>query len=197
MKTKTINIYEFSELSEEAKQKAVENNRDIVIAHDWSSFVIEEIKKQNSDYFTIENIYFSGFWSQGDGAMFEYSCITEKLYFEAVESLSLPNWKKAILKNGYHSAKGKHRGHYYHEKCCLHDIHIETDNGMQYYKNIERLFYENEDLICDYVIEKYEELCREIYEKLENEYNCQTSDEVIIETIEANNYEFDVDGNII
>jgi len=35
-----------------------------------------------------------------------------------------------------------------------------------------------------------------IYRALENEHDYQNSDDVIIETIEANEYEFDREGNI-
>jgi hypothetical protein len=41
MKTKTINIYSFNELSEKAKQKAIENLIDINVNYDWWEFTCE------------------------------------------------------------------------------------------------------------------------------------------------------------
>jgi hypothetical protein len=38
--------------------------------------------------------------------------------------------------------------------------------------------------------------CREIYRALETEYDYLTSEEAIIETIEANEYEFTEDGEL-
>lgn len=44
MKTKTINLYEFHELTEEAQQKALENLWDINVSHEWWDFTYEDAK---------------------------------------------------------------------------------------------------------------------------------------------------------
>jgi len=44
MKTIKINLFEFSELSEQAKQKAIEKNYAINVEHDWWEFTYEDAK---------------------------------------------------------------------------------------------------------------------------------------------------------
>lgn len=199
MKTIEIKLYSFNELSEEAKERAIEKERhnQCYLDCEWWEFVYEHhtqaIKKAGFD---ITRIYFSGFWSQGDGAMFEYDGLDKKLLYKAVDSLDLPKWKKAILKNGYISGKGVQSGRYCHENSCSHSIYIETDNGMQHYDNIEKLFYEYTTDIEEYIEGFYIDLCSDLYKELESEYEYLTSDESISEYLIANEFEFTVDGNI-
>ena len=196
MRTIETKVYTFDELSEQAKQKAIENHYDINMHECWHESITEE-PTEVLKYFKNPIIYFSGFWRQGDGAMFVYDGITEALKNEAINSLKLPEWKKAILKAGYMYAKGKHEGHYFQEKSCGHYLDFEPDNGQQYYKNIERLYEECFLAIENFIIEKYEHLCKDLYRSLESLYNELTSGEAIIEAIEANGYEFTEDGQQI
>lgn len=197
MRTITKTLFTFEELSEEAKEKAIEKQRncEYYLDYEWWDFVYEDFHQKIKDKgFDITKIYFSGFWSQGDGAMFEYDGLDSKLLDEAADTLDLPNWKKSILKNGYISGKGRQSGHYYHENSCSHNIYVETDNGMQQYYNIERLFDTFHIDIENYIEELYVNLCGELYSALEKEYEYLMSDECISEHLEANMYEFEKDG---
>jgi len=105
--------------------------------------------------------------------------------------------KQWIINNVYVSSKGHHRGHYYHEKCCSHSIYWEVVNGdlhwsTNFYKWLESFAYDFEGFIVD----KYEDLCRDLYRSLEKEYDYLTSEGAILESLEANEYEFDINGNI-
>ena len=73
MKTKTINLYEFSELSEQAKKKVLNDLRFINVEYlQWyDSDTDFWIEKLNEAGFTDAKIFFSGFSSQGDGACFD------------------------------------------------------------------------------------------------------------------------------
>jgi len=42
MKTRTINIYSFNELSQEAQEKAIEYFSDINVSHEWWEFIYED-----------------------------------------------------------------------------------------------------------------------------------------------------------
>jgi len=67
-----VKVYKFNELSDEAKQKAIENLHDLNTSYDWDQFITDDFKeKMNAIGFVVSNTYFSGFWSQGDGACFE------------------------------------------------------------------------------------------------------------------------------
>lgn len=196
MRTINVNLFSFDELSESAKEKAIESFRDINVDHDWYEFTYEYFKE--NCIFGVDKIYFSGFWSQGDGAMFEYSYIPDSLKKDFIDSLNLsPMRKNWLLNNIYVSGSGKHRGHYYHEKTCSHNIYWEINNGdlnwdTNFYKWMESFAEDFEQ----YVVDKYEDLCCDLYRQLNKEYNYLTSDEVVAETILCNGYEFTENGKI-
>lgn len=65
----TITVYKFDELEGRAKERAATKLRDWATDHDWYEFVYECAKEDGAKRgFEIEDIRFSGFWSQGDGA---------------------------------------------------------------------------------------------------------------------------------
>lgn len=79
-------VYEFSELSESAKERARDKYREHGISYDWWDSIYEDavniatylgitidthtVKLHGGGTRQDPCIYFSGFWSQGDGAMF-------------------------------------------------------------------------------------------------------------------------------
>lgn len=197
MKTVEINIYEFDELAEDIKQVVLDRHREINVDDTWYDPIYEGLKEEAQEAgFEVKDIMYSGFWFQGDGAMFTYTGLDKKILEQAVDTLKIPDWKKRILKNGYISGTGTHQGHYYHEYSCNHAIHIETDNGMQYYKNIENLFEVHHTDIENYVIEIYKGLCKDLYKSLSKYYDELTDDEYVRDTILMNEYTFTEDGSI-
>lgn len=65
----TITVYKFDELEGRAKEKAAETLRDWATDHEWWDAVYAIAKEDGAKRgFEIEDIRFSGFWSQGDGA---------------------------------------------------------------------------------------------------------------------------------
>lgn len=79
---------------------------------------------------------------------------------------------------------------------------IKINPIIEFTRNDSHYFHENtvscdigdvEDLIEEWRYQK----CKEIYRKLENEYDYLISDETIEETIKLNNYEFDEEGNLV
>jgi hypothetical protein len=200
MRTIEITAYKFDELQNDAKEKAMDWYRDGNLDYDWWDCVYDSFKEKSKEVgFDVTKMYFSGFWSQGDGAMFEYDYIDDKLRMLFIDSLKLtPMRKQWLINNTTISGKGKHRGHYNHEKCCAHSIYWEVDNGdlhwsTNFYKWIESF----SDELEEYVIDLYEELCGDLYSSLEKEYEYLQSDEVVKESIIANDYEFDEYGNIL
>ena len=197
MKTISIQLFSFNELSVEAQKKAIEKHYDINVHHGWWEFLYDDFKEQaTNEGFDIDRIYFSGFWSQGDGAMFEYSGLDDKLLHDFVDTLDLsPMRKQWILNNIYVSGSGKQRGHYYHNKSCDHSIYWEINNGDLHWTTN---FYQWLESFCDdfeeFVINRYDDLCHSLYTSLENEYNYLTSEEAIKETIILNEYEFTSEG---
>lgn len=194
MNTITTTVYSFSELSQEAQEKAIEKLYDINVDTDsWYEFVYEDAKECGKLLgINIDNIYFSGFSSQGDGACFEgtYSHLkgsVKKIKHFAPKDTELHRIASALSaiqqKNGYKlESSVKHSGHYYHSNCTEIDVTKGND-----YPN-ENTQDETARLLKDFM--------NWIYSSLENSYNELTSKKYIIETIEANEYTFEQDGTM-
>jgi len=194
-------VYTFEELSEEAKEKAIENNRYMNVDYwEWYHNVYDAFKEKYSSLFEITEIYFSGFHSQGDGAMFEYGGITDKLIDEFIAQLELSPLRKKIVKDiFYFSGSGRQHGYYHNEHCCWHIINIECTYAYRegYYPNIDEFMYELQVDFDDYVRKKYIELAQQLYQWLEDEYEWHTSDEAIRECLIEGEHEFTENGELI
>lgn len=194
-------VYTFDELSEEAKEMAIEANRYIHVEHnEWYEDIYDTFKEKYSDLFEITNIYFSGFWSQGDGAMFEYGGITDKLIDEFIAQLKFSPLRKKIIKDiFYFSGNGKHKYSYYHERSCSHNINVEHNYivSMGHYPNIDDLMDDLQIMFEAFIEERYIDLAQELYSMLESEYEWLTSDEDITETLIACEYEFTENGELL
>ncbi len=187
--TKTYKVYEFDELSQEAKDKAIEHFRELQQDDTyWHEFVFDDAKEVGKCIgIDIKNIYFNGFYSQGDGACFEGNYQYEKnsvkkLKDYAPEDKELHRIAECLYKlqreNFYKlTANVKHSGHYYHSRCT--DIIIETSEGNGVNEKIEN---ELAELLRDFM--------NWIYKMLRLEYESVNSDESIAETIKINDYQF-------
>ena len=188
-------VYTFEELSAPAKQNAIENHRDINTHDGWWEPIFEGITEEAEQAgFHVGNIYFSGFWSQGDGAMFEYTTLGDTLFSNFVDQLDLSPMRKSWLKTQtFAQSEGTHSGHYYHENCCSHVIDFEPK--FSWSENFWRWISSFADQYEEFVISEYKTLCRELYSRL-SKYNDElTSDEQVAETIIMNEFEFTKDGN--
>ena len=162
-------VYQFSELSEDAKECAAMIGLD------------------------IDKIYFSGFSSQGDGACFIGSYGYKKQALQSItrhapedeELIRIAEQLQKLQKQAFYGLKANthHHGRYYHEN----SISIECEHINRYIT-----YNEEEDLK-----ELLRAFCRWVYKQLENDYDYQMSDSVIDENIISNAYEFDINGNIV
>ena len=211
MRTQTTTICKFDELSDEAKQTAINSNRSWSIQDsDWwdSSFEsfadaadlfgldIRQTRKSLMDgtFRHDPTIYFSGFSSQGDGACFEGDYSYKKGALESTkqafpgdsELLRIVQGLQALQQRNFYqlTASAKHRGRYNHSGCM--DITVDRADGKAFSDDDE---------------ERLEQLLRDfadwIYSQLEKEYDYLTSDEAIAESLRANEIEFTEDGQTI
>ena len=205
MRTVELKLYKFDELSKEVQDKVLSKNRDINVHHDWHEFIIEDWINETipSKGFDATRIYYSGFWGQGDGAMFEYDGIKDDLLHKFLDTMLIgteplsPMRKQWILNNIYVSAKGRHSGYYNHEKCCSHSIYWEISNtDINHLPNFSQWLESFADDFEAFVIEEYEYICRELYRALEKEYDYFILDEQVVETLRVNDYDFTEEGDI-
>jgi hypothetical protein len=198
---------------QEAYEKALAWVQEGATDHEWWDTLTDEWKT-TLDAIGFENadIRFSGFWSQGDGASFTSGIDATKLVnFLSQEK---PPWSDGCLDFDYvvkqiggkltdptldvlHRADisgnaHRDRGNYYHDQSCTlyfewyepDDIHelglaLLTDTFDRFTEAVERLRID---------------LCRAIYNGLEQEYEYLTSEEACLESAEANDWRFDADG---
>lgn len=181
--TKVFEIYKFSELSKGAKEKAIKRFSDInVDFEEWSDYTIENYtNKLNELGYDDVKCYFSGFWSQGDGAC-----------FTAV--VNLYKWGKKhkistkLIEKGDMTAKITHNFRYYYAKSTNVEVYVNGESNDK----IEAL----RDKIESIIEKEREEIGNELYKELRDQYNYLTSEEAIVETIKANDYEFLASGEL-
>lgn len=196
--TKTFEIYTFEELPTEVQNKLIEKNRDINTYDDnWHDFLIDEFKEDDS-IFNKTKVYYTGFWSQGDGAVFLYDGIKQSFFYEFIEkecNFLTKKRKQLIIKNVIAHAKNTHNFRYYHEKSSTHYIDLETNETLNQYNhtNIISLLEHIESLFETYLIETFESICLEFYRSLESNFNYWQEDEQVKQSLiyQQNNYLID------
>lgn len=195
----------FDQLSDEAKEKARENERRHMLDYDWWDCVYEdavcigslmgieiETRTRPGRRRVEHSIYFSGFGSQGDGASFEgrytpkpdaikaiqNETSDEELLRIAVELTAL----QVVAKLSGHDLRGariKTQGRYDHSGGMCVEVHYDLDE------------YVYEEPLLDLM----RAFADWIYRSLERESEYLTSDECIDERLRDET--FDEDGDII
>lgn len=191
--TTTRTLYTFDELSDDAKEHALDKLRDLNVSHEWWEFTYDDaVRCAALIGIEIDRIYFTGFSSQGDGACFEGSYSYAKGGLAAIKEHApqdaelhrIAQALQDIQRAAFYrlTASVKQRGHYYHSLCT--EIDVVNGSGettcAQY------------DAIKD-TLRAYMEW---VYARLESEYEYLTSDEQVKECIEANEYEFTENGEL-
>lgn len=192
----TTLIYKFDELGDDAKEVAREWYRQGALDYEWWDFIYEDAKTiAELMGIHIDRIYFSGFWSQGDGACFEGNYYYNPGSVKAVKEYAPQDQELHRIATELYEiqrehcykiyAGVRHSGHYHHEHCTV--IEIDCDHCSSW---IDDTAYECvADLLRDYM--------RWIYKMLETEYDWLMSDEQVDESIRYNGYEFTEDGEIV
>lgn len=184
MKTKTINLYEFSELSEQVKKSVLDKLRYINTEYlEWYDsdfdFWIDKLKEAG---FTDAKIFFSGFSSQGDGACFDANIDLSK-FTDNARLLRLAE------QTPFYISKTRFGNHYSHEKTRYVDF---DSIALERQTNIHNALSE----LCQKIEALRLSISKEIYRDLENTFDGLTSDAAIIETIESNGYTFTENGKL-
>ncbi len=150
---------------------------------------------------TETNIMFSGFWSQGDGACFEGSYEYKADAIDAVKEYAprdttllsiVSDLQAEQLALGNRVAFNiTHTGHYCHERSMTMEL-------VEEYYDAEGEALPDDKVISWQQAKPVEEclirFANWIYRRLEEEYEYLNSDETVADNIEANEYEFEIDG---
>lgn len=197
--TKTFEIYTFEELPTEVQNKLIEKNRDINTFEDfWYHYLIDNLQDDKSIFYKTK-VYFSGFWSQGDGAVFLYDRINQNFFYEFIKkecNFLTEKRKQIIINNVTAHAKNTHNSRYYHEKSTSHYLEIEINKTLNHYKhsNLINLLEEIENLFEAYLIDTFENICLNFYRSLENEFYFLQENEQVKQTLISLEKEYLIDG---
>lgn len=203
MRTIEVKLFQFDELSDEAKEKARDWYREgdefrpLFEPFETAAKLLgitlgtTQIPLMNGKTRQETDIRYSGFSSQGDGASFVGSYEYAKGCSKAVrQEFGTDNTLLAIA-DGLTALQRKHgyklvatitagSSHYVHK----YTMDVSFDN----------LDHEQEDIYAE-MLSLMRDFAQWIYDGLRDEYDYQTSDEAVDENITANEYEFHEDGS--
>jgi hypothetical protein len=219
-KTIEITLYQFDELPAKAKEKAANYYLEHWMLDDWYECTIEHMKEEGDHKhgFRVDDIRFSGFWSQGDGASWcgavDLGDWVRKTFNSTDLEHPLTQIFLALLEEGWIESKvlvSFSSSLYCHEK-TMHvnsiDHYHRIDDGSvmemgmlkgaQVADLITMLNCEGGYLrtLDERLKDDCEAFARTIYRELEADYNAQTTEEAIGEVYACNDVWFDESGRI-
>lgn len=222
-KTIEITLYQFDELNDKAKEKAVNHYREHWMSHDWWDSTYEYMKEEGEHKhgFRVDDIRFSGFWSQGDGASWcgavDLADWVRKTFNSTDLEHPLTQIFLALLDEGWIESKvlvSFSSSNYCHENTMdvnNIDHYFAVDDGAvmetgmfkgaQVHELLKLLgALEVKGGVLDTLSERLTEECkafaRTIYRELESDYNGQTTEAAIGETYAINDVWFTEEGRV-
>lgn len=194
-------VYTFDELNDKGKEKAREWFRE---ADDFSFYaenVIEDAKTIGALMgIEIKNVFYSGFYSQGDGACFEGSYSYKAGSVKAVKEYApqdetlhnIASELAAIQKRNFYklSATVKHSGHYQHSQCTAIDV---RKNG-EYFFDTDDSYVRDSDHDGAALVIVLRKFMDWIYKQLSAENDYHSEDAQVDDNIRANEYTFTESG---
>ena len=188
MKTKTINLYKFEELTAEQQAKVLDKYRD------WNDDIFESYASDECNTLEITEsgfnnpaIHYSLGYCQGDGACFDCNDFDFDLLLKDWQHKH-KNWIIDIIKQHYQGyiKKNNYGYHYSHSKTRYFDLEA---NFNYLYLHIERAINSAIAHIENLRYKLAENLTNRLYEQLE----WLQSDEQIAESLIANEYYFNAE----
>lgn len=204
-------------------QAFIDQHREFNVGHDWWDSTYDDFHRI-CEILGIDldkhEPSFSGFWSQGDGASWtgSYSAFPVRIagaparsydtapqeireYAPKDEELHRIADELCLLSRTFFPSDaviGRHASHYLHSST----MHVDTLAWYDAYTDESYDAYTDDsgvaEEVADHITEQLKDLCRALadwlYNALEAEYEYLTSDEAVIESLEANEIEEDEDA---
>lgn len=182
MKTKTINLYKFEELTDDQKQIVLDKNRDFNMDIDLLEYDEIHTIKLKELGFNNPEIACSLSYSQGDGASFTCTELDYNLLLKDYTGKH-KKWFIQILQYYVEVQIERTCHHYYHELTCRTEYYDRLPLGCP------RIQTELETIV-NYIENLREQACLELKRDLQADIDYLQSDEAIAETLIANEYYF-------
>lgn len=206
MRTVETIIYNVEDLKKEElkelRDRVLEKHRDINVDYDgWYECIEEDFKEKLTSlgYDDIEATW-SGFWSQGDGASFTGEIwisedVLKRLYpdheelKQSIKNMIIDNVKINVVRNSYYR--------YVHSNTIFAELDTyDLDYILEDHPRLEDKVNKVLEIIENNINKEIEQLSDDYYDDLRAYYYEMTSDDQVLETLEANDYEFLEDGSI-
>lgn len=182
------------------QQEILDKHRDWDAGHGWWEHVYEMFKEDMAaKSIRVDEMYFSGFWNQGDGACFEGRIDDLKEFIDQHSLRKDFDWLVQLLETDYvryARISCTSSGRYCHEHTMVFDdsfelghIH-EPEDGLTYL-SAQQEIEEAEKLWPDFVStvkEIFQDHARQLYKNLEEGYEYLTSDEHVLESLIATDH---------
>ncbi len=180
-------------LDKRRKEKLIDKHRDANVDHVWWDFTHEDFKERMKEIGVhVEKIYFSGFYSQGDGACFDGRVADWPKFLEAVGK---PELLEHVVEHGLRlswSSAGRyshsHSVSFHDSELWIDNPHDEDDDPLRH-AAWEALNPGMGGPVLAH-LDDFKEFLRgkmdDLYNELESEYDDLTSDETIIDYLVEN-----------
>ena len=193
-------VYKYEELSDSAKERAREWYLEGGLCYDWWDFGYEDFCRV-AEILGIEistrrdgktpEIYFTGFYHQGSGSSFVGTYGYAKGAVAKIKKYAPQDEALHRIAQGLQDVQ---RRHFYRLTADItslrdHCIRVEVDDSENCYRDIGDAEDDVRGLMNDFN--------EWMFKRLQDEYEYLTSDEAVAESIVANEYEFDEDGNLV
>lgn len=195
---KTITVFKLSELKGKARERALEKLGRWATKGDWWEYTYRDATEIGKLLgIEIDDISFSGFWSQGDGASFvgTYAYVADAVASVAAHTSNTDAELVSIAQmlSDIQAAHGNVLSARIHR--TSHRSSHEYTVGIEVFKEgdySDEVSAETEKAL----LEVFRRFMRWIYKALEEEHTYLTSEEQLLETADANDYEFHADGSL-
>jgi hypothetical protein len=198
-------VFKFSELDDRAKERARDWYREGALDYEWWDCTFDDARACLAlAGFNVRDIYFSGFSSQGDGAVFngewhankaqpvkamkQHASQDKKLHVIAAEARAIAKMRPDA------SLAAKHHGRGYYLSADDCSVHCAEDNPEERTAAEWKAHGAAEAELEERIVELARDAAHWIYRQLERQYEWLMSDEQVDESITANDYEFTEEG---
>lgn len=182
----------------------LEKYRYINVEHNnwWDCVESDFIEDMKQVGIQVDKTYFSGFWSQGDGACFVGSLDNALTYLNHHHVDQFPMLRKLIEMGGSVWATSHHRGRYYHSSSVSINAECEAFWQCANPKSElqEAVIQRWDDMVDKEIVdfeaalaEQWRTYMNDLYTKLEEEHDYLTSDDAVWDTLVANDLIEEVD----
>lgn len=184
---------QLNEESEQLKDELIEKYRSINVDYEWWDHIYDDNKiEMETKGISVTDMFFSGFYSQGDGA-----CFIGRI--DMAQFLKVHQLEQKYMAATFFAGQGElwanldqGNSRYYHEQTVSASLVVDSYNNYeedstryQVYETMQKVLDDEWKDLEDDVNNICRGYMQDLYRKLRDEHQYLTSDEAVWETIEG------------